>query len=137
MKVQLFISLTAFLLIFNVGIVKAKVTNKNIYIQPNKVWSADYDCTDSRSGKYESVSSRLISVKPDNNSSDNMHKVQVQVTNSYDHVIGKTSPKLVEQSKNSTKIVIQEGYKDVKRVGFEFRGCSKKAAYAIVDYNGR
>lgn len=113
----------------------AAVGEKNIYIDPNQIWSADYDNTDSRSGNYSTVYARNHAVRPVSGI-DTFSTIQCQVTNGYDYKISDIIS-LKESNSDYTSISLKEGYLSCTFVGFEFRGNSNAEAYAIVSYDGR
>ena len=59
---------------------------KSIYIDPNQIWSADYENIDSRTGSYSTVYARNHAVRPISGI-DTFSTIQCQVTNGYDCVI--------------------------------------------------
>lgn len=113
----------------------AAVAEKDIFINPDQLWSADYDNTDSRSGAYSTVYARNHAVRP-TSGLDFFGTIQCQVTNGYDTVISALYT-LSESASDNTSIQLREGYLDCTFVGFEFRGNSSAEAYATVSYDGR
>ena len=86
----------------------AAVGEKSIYIDPNQIWSADYENTDSRTGSYSTVYARNHAVRPISGI-DTFSTIQCQVTNGYDYVISDVIP-LKESNSSNTSISIKEGY---------------------------
>lgn len=128
------VHILAMMLLLSSSIISMAKT-ADVAILANKAWTSDSDNTDSRSGKYNTVYARCLSVWPESGT-DNFTKIKCRATNGYGKVITEEVT-LDENNTSSTSISIKEGYRNVTFVGFQFRGNSNASANSRVSYSGR
>ncbi len=109
-------------------------THQKIRLPKNQVWMYAGDI--SRTGSYSYVVASCEAVYPIKGA-DTFKKVQVRVKDTKGHVITAREKTVLTEGKKETKLKLREGYYAAKIVKFQFRGNTKKEAYAIVNYNAR
>ncbi len=105
-------------------------THQTIRLPKNKVWMYAGDIN--RKGGYSYVNASCETVYPIRGK-DTFKKIGVRVKDTKGHVI--TGEYTLTEGGKTKKLKLKEGYYAVKIVKFQFRGNSKKEAYAIVNYN--
>lgn len=129
--------MSAFMLLAANAIFCYAGVQKTIYIYPNKVWTAGYENSDTRTGKYSYVLARNLAVYPENGGEDTFTTIHVRVEDPYGVIISEQGDISLRESSINTTIQIQEGYLDVMTVCFSFRGNSNSSATAEIYYDAK
>ncbi len=107
-------------------------THQKIRLPQNKVWMYAGDIN--RSGSYSYVAASCEAVYPIRGK-DTFKRIHVRVKDTKGHVI--TSDYELIEGGAEKKLKLKEGYYGARIVKFQFRGNTKREAYAIVNYNAR
>lgn len=102
-----------------------------VYLPENQVWSISY--SDTRSGAYSTATVHCDSVYPIKGS-DNFKKMQARLVDSSGTLISAEPYIILEENGLYDILHVDEGYLHLKTIYFQFRGNSKEAANAVVDY---
>lgn len=121
------------LLVFNTSAFAAS-TRTTITVSENQTWVSK---SDTRTGNYSDVYSRLYSVYPVSGGEDNFTRIQVKVTSSSGTSMSDIIT-LYETANANTRITLKNGTMGNKSVKFQFRGNNPKyAAKADLSYDAR
>lgn len=109
-------------------------THQTIRLPKNQVWMYAGDIN--RTGSYSYVVASCEAVYPIKGT-DTFKKVQVRVKDTKGHVITEGEKTVLTEGKKEVKLRLREGYYGTRIVKFQFRGNTKREAYAVVNYNAR
>lgn len=115
------------------GMYVKAVSNEEISLKANQVWTEKRGVE--RSGQFMHVWAGLKTVYPITGK-DNFEKIQTRVVNATGTNImdGDVTSVILTEGTGDQKIILKEGFLNLKRVYFQFRGNSKEAAEAVVNY---
>ena len=114
----------------------SSVFNKHISLASNQVWTARMGVT--RSGSHYDVATKCHSVYPVTGE-DTFTRIQCKVVDSdgVNIMDSGLSYIVLNESAGYSQIIIKNGYLDLTKVYFRYRGNSSAAAEAIVSYLGK
>jgi len=118
---------------FCVMSLSAFAAKSKFYIPANQVWTNAVAVTRTGSVNYVTVS--LASVYP-LEGTDNFHKIQARLVDYYGNVISDPGCVVLEEGKGDKQINLLNIHLSLCTVYLQFRGNSKAAAEAVIEYNG-
>lgn len=108
--------------------------NITVVLPKNKVWATA--TTLNRSGNYNNVKTRCKSVYP-TSGPDHFTKIKARITNTSGTLIMNNNYVTLTEGTVDVKIPIKDGYYNVTKVRFQYRGNKNDAAEAVVNCNAR